>query len=73
MSDPASLFDCQSLDFLPFRLERCQHQGWRRVINSNVYREDGEFVHTRCFTTCIDEEPWKAIKKDFDAKIAAAT
>ncbi|WP_437611078.1 PAS domain-containing protein [Sorangium sp. So ce834] len=25
------------------------------LINSNIFRRDGRFVHTRCFTTCISE------------------
>ncbi|XYH99353.1 hypothetical protein ACMHYB_06155 [Sorangium sp. So ce1128] len=25
------------------------------LINSNVYKRDGQFVHTRCFTSCISE------------------
>jgi len=34
------------------------------MINSNVYqRKGGAFEHTRCFTTGIDEEAWKALKK----------
>ena len=32
------------------------------IINSNVYREDGEFRHTRCFTTGIAEGAWKALR-----------
>jgi hypothetical protein len=31
------------------------------MINSNVYHEkDGKFGHTRCFTTEIGENAWKA-------------
>jgi PAS domain S-box-containing protein len=34
------------------------------MINSNVYRQrNGEFEHSRCFTTGIDEATWKALKK----------
>jgi PAS domain S-box-containing protein len=34
------------------------------MINSNVYRQKtGEFEHTRCFTTGIGEEAWKALKQ----------
>ncbi|XXX78259.1 PAS domain-containing protein [Sorangium sp. So ce134] len=25
------------------------------LINANVFRRDGRFVHTRCFTSCISE------------------
>ena len=31
-------------------------------INSNVYSKDSEFIHTRCFTSEIDEVAWKALK-----------
>lgn len=34
------------------------------MINSNVYRhKNGEFEHSRCFTTSIDEPAWQALKK----------
>jgi PAS domain S-box-containing protein len=34
------------------------------IINSNVYRHrNGEFEHSRCFTTSIGEAAWKALKK----------
>lgn len=34
------------------------------LISSNVYRQkNGEFEHSRCFTTSIDEAAWKALKK----------
>ena len=34
------------------------------MINSNVYRQKtGEFEHTRCFTTVIDEKAFKALKQ----------
>ena len=62
----------ETLNAYPARLKLPDGSIKHVVINSNVYREKGEFVHTRCFTTCIDEEPWKAVKKDFDAKVAAA-
>ena len=33
------------------------------MINSNVFRrKGGEFEHSRCFTTGISEEAWKALK-----------
>jgi PAS domain S-box-containing protein len=33
------------------------------MINSNVYQaKNGAFEHTRCFTTGIGEEAWKALK-----------
>ena len=32
------------------------------IINSNVYRQDGEFYHTRCFTTGVAEGAWKALR-----------
>ena len=34
------------------------------MINSNVYRQKGgQFEHTRCFTTEIGEQAWKAMKE----------
>jgi PAS domain S-box-containing protein len=34
------------------------------MINSNVYRHrNGEFEHSRCFTTGIGEAAWRALKK----------
>jgi PAS domain S-box-containing protein len=34
------------------------------MINSNVYRHrNGEFEHSRCFTTSIGEAAWKALKR----------
>ena len=32
------------------------------LYNSNVYREDGHFVHTRCFSTDIDVEVYDVMK-----------
>ena len=32
------------------------------LYNSNVYREDGRFVHTRCFSTDIDVEVYDVMK-----------
>jgi PAS domain S-box-containing protein len=35
---------------------RCKDQGIKHVrINSSVYREDGKFIHTRCFTRDITD------------------
>ena len=34
------------------------------MINSNVYRrKDGQFEHSRCFTTEIGEKAWKALQQ----------
>ncbi|WP_437725511.1 PAS domain-containing protein [Sorangium sp. So ce861] len=32
------------------------------LINSNVFRRDGRFVHTRCFTTCISAAVYAQLK-----------
>ncbi|WP_437318120.1 PAS domain-containing protein [Sorangium sp. So ce385] len=29
------------------------------LINANVFRRDGRFVHTRCFTSCISEAAYE--------------
>jgi PAS domain S-box-containing protein len=37
------------------------------IINSNVYRQArGEFGHSRCFTTEIDEAAWQALRDKMD-------
>jgi len=42
---------------------RCKDGSIKRVaISSNVYREDGQFIHTRCFTHDITAE-WEAEEK----------
>jgi len=33
-------------------------------INSNVFKKNGKFIHTRCFTTEIDKIAWESLKKD---------
>jgi PAS domain S-box-containing protein len=34
------------------------------MINSNVYRrKDGQFEHSRCFTTEVGEQAWKALQQ----------
>jgi PAS domain S-box-containing protein len=34
------------------------------MINSNVYRQkDGQFEHSRCFTTEIGEKAWEALQQ----------
>lgn len=35
-------------------------------INSNVYKKDNNFIHTRCFTTEINELAWKCLKSPQD-------
>ncbi|MEO8662379.1 MAG: PAS domain S-box protein [Bryobacteraceae bacterium] len=48
---------------------RCKDGSIRHVaINSSVYRKNGEFVHTRCFTRDITEERSKA---EIQARLAA--
>ncbi|MGB2932523.1 MAG: PAS domain-containing protein [Methyloceanibacter sp.] len=42
------------------------------MINSNVYRQaGGEFGHSRCFTTEIDEAVWSALKRKMKVKRAS--
>ena len=31
-------------------------------INSNVYKKENNFIHTRCFTTEINELAWQCLK-----------
>ena len=33
------------------------------LYNSSVYEEEGEFIHTRCFATEIDEDMYLAFKE----------
>ncbi len=53
----------ETINAYPARL-RAQDGAIKYVmINSNVYRrKNGDFEHTRCFTTGIDEATWKALK-----------
>lgn len=32
------------------------------IISSNVYKKDGEFEHTRCFTSEVNEEIFNVVK-----------
>ncbi|WP_437288905.1 PAS domain-containing protein [Sorangium sp. So ce406] len=34
------------------------------LINSNVYTRDGQFVHTRCFTSCISELVYEQLRSE---------
>ncbi|WP_437958950.1 PAS domain-containing protein [Sorangium sp. So ce119] len=34
------------------------------LINSNVYKRDGRFVHTRCFTSCISELVYEQLRSE---------
>ncbi|WP_437531912.1 PAS domain-containing protein [Sorangium sp. So ce726] len=34
------------------------------LINSNVFKRDGQFVHTRCFTSCISETVYEQLKSE---------
>jgi PAS domain S-box-containing protein len=35
-------------------------------INSNVYKKENNFIHTRCFTSEINEMAWDCLKNTFD-------
>ncbi|MCJ8296279.1 MAG: PAS domain-containing protein [Colwellia sp.] len=35
-------------------------------INSNVYKKENHFIHTRCFTTEINELAWQCLKNTID-------
>ncbi|WP_437984334.1 hypothetical protein [Sorangium sp. So ce117] len=34
------------------------------LINSNVFKRDGQFVHTRCFTSSISETVYEQLKSE---------
>jgi PAS domain S-box-containing protein len=55
----------EALNAYPARLRAKDGSTKYVMINSNVYHEKGgEFGHTRCFTTEIDEAAWKALKSN---------
>ena len=41
------------------------------LINSNVFSKDGEFVHTRCFTTSISEAVYDQLRMEMLESIDA--
>jgi hypothetical protein len=52
----------ETLNAYPARLRAKDGSIKYVMIYSNVYRtQGGEFIHTRCFTTGIDEAAWKAL------------
>jgi len=57
----ARLTKDETLNAYPARLKHKSGAIRHVIINSNVYREGGEFIHTRCFTTGIDERTWNAL------------
>lgn len=34
------------------------------LINSNVFKRDGQFVHTRCFTSWFSETVYEQLKSE---------
>jgi hypothetical protein len=34
------------------------------LINANVFKRDGQFVHTRCFTSSISETVYEQLKSE---------
>jgi PAS domain S-box-containing protein len=62
----------ETLNAYPARLRAKDGSIKYVMINSNVYRtKGGEFIHTRCFTTGIDEAAWKALKGSREGAKAA--
>jgi len=62
----------ETLNAYPARLRAKDGSIKYVMINSNVYRtKGGEFIHTRCFTTGIDEAAWKALKHSREGAKAA--
>ena len=41
------------------------------LINSNVFSQDGEFMHTRCFTTSISEAVYNQLRMELLESIDA--
>ena len=62
----------ETLNAYPARLRAKDGSIKYVMIYSNVYRtQGGEFIHTRCFTTGIDEAAWKALKDSREGAKAA--
>ena len=49
----------------PARLKKKNGEIILVSISSNVYRKDGKFIHTRCFTQGITEKVYNAMKEDW--------
>jgi len=49
------------LEVYPARLRAKDGSTKYVLINSNVYEENGEFQHTRCFTTATNKSTWQAV------------
>jgi len=50
------------LNAYPARLRASDGSIKHVLINSNVYRENGEFVHTRCFTSEISRTVYEQLR-----------
>lgn len=53
-----------SLVAYPARLRAKDGRIKHVMINSNVFRKAGEFVHTRCFTTEVSESVYSALRDE---------
>lgn len=60
------LSDGSSLHTYPARLKGKDGNTKHVLINSNVFYEDGEFVHTRCFTTGISETVYDQLRAELN-------
>ena len=60
----------KSLKAYPARLKAKDGSILHVMINSNVYRDGDEFVHTRCFTTPISEVVYEALRKESESRAA---
>ena len=54
-----------SLQAYPARLKASDGSIKHVLINSNVFSNDAEFVHTRCFTTSISEAVYTELRDNF--------
>ncbi|NRA37681.1 MAG: PAS domain-containing protein [Planctomycetes bacterium] len=58
------LVDGTSLSTYPARLRAKNEETKFVLINSNIYTQDDEFVHTRCFTTEISESIYFSLRSE---------
>ena len=58
----------QTLNAYPARLRAKDGTIKFVMINSNVYQQNGEFRHTRCFTTSLNETTWKILRHQLVAE-----
>lgn len=58
----STLTNFNELKSCPARLKAKDGSIVHVLINSNVYVEDGEFIHTRCFTSPITEDAYNKLQ-----------